>query len=174
MTGIDPSAEDGAPPRVTRESVSSESLSPVSDPYAIAGWNSRAERPGLPPRTLRAARVVSEALFRRDEGPPPAPRLDWLERDLSDFFGHVTLRARLLFRACLATVYWIAPLLLGRLPTLASLPVEARVEAIERLERTPLSLALLGAKAILCIVYYEHQDAADEIGWDQQCREPRS
>jgi hypothetical protein len=149
-----------------------ETASAEGDPYVIAGWDARAPRAGLPPRSLRAARLVSEALFCREDGPPPAERLDWLERDLADFFGHVTLRARLLFRACIATVFWLAPLLLGRLPTLARLSVAERVEALERLERTPLSLALLGAKAILCIVYYEHPDASAEIGWDQRCRGP--
>lgn len=144
-----------------------------ADPYVIAGWDSRASRRGLPPRTRRAVRVIGEALFRRDDGAPPKERLDYLERDLDDFFGHVTLRARLLFRACVATMFWIAPLLIGRMPTMARLTVAERIEALERLERTPLSLALLGAKAILCIVWYEHPDSAREIGWDQQCMGPR-
>lgn len=143
------------------------------DPYTIAGWDSRATRPGLPARSLRASRIVAEALFSRQEGPPPKDRLDWLEHDLSDFFGHVTLRARLLFRACIATLYWLAPLTGGRWRTMGGLEtVEERVEAIEAIERTPLSLALLGAKAILCILWFEHPDSAREIGWDQRCRLP--
>ncbi len=144
-----------------------------SDPYVIEGWDSRARRPGLPAGTLRAARAVAEALFAQEHG-PPADRLDWMIRDLGDFFGHVTLRARLLFRACIATIAWIAPLMIAKLPPISRLSVPERIEAIERLERSPLSLALLGAKAPLCIVYYEHPDAADEIGWDQRCKEPRS
>ena len=144
-----------------------------ADPYVIAGWDSRATRPGLPPRSLRAARIVAEALFSREGGPPPSDRLDWLERDLSDFFGHVSLRARLLFRACVATLYWLAPLTSGRFRTMGGLEsVEERVKAIEAIERTPLSLTLLGAKAILCIVWFEHPDSAREIGWDQRCRLP--
>lgn len=145
-----------------------------ADPYVVAGWDSRARRRGLPPRTLRAARSVAEALFTQPSGPPPAERLDWVERDLDDFFGHVSLRARLLFRACVATILWFAPLLVGRMPTLARLSVEERIEALERLERTPLSLPLLAAKAILSIVYYEHPDAARDIGWDQRCMGPGS
>lgn len=144
------------------------------DLYVVRGWDSRAARPGLPPRSVRAARVVAEALFARAEGAPPADRLDYLGDDLGDFFGHVTLRARVLFRACVAAVFWIAPLLLARLPPLSRLSVGERVEALERMERTPLSLALLGAKAILSIVYFEHPDAAAEIGWDQRCHEDRS
>jgi hypothetical protein len=143
-----------------------------SDPYVIDGWDSRASRPGLPPRVLRAAREVAAALFATDAGPPPRERLDYVERDLADFYGHVTLRARLVFRACVATVFWLAPLWLWRLPPLSRLSIAERVEAIERLERSPLALAVLGAKAILCIVYYEHPDAAREIGWDQACKGP--
>ena len=146
---------------------------PDADPYVIAGWDARARRPGLPARTRRAARVVAEGLFAQPSGPPPAERLDYLERDLDDFFGHVSLRARLLFRACVATMFWIAPLLVGRFSTMDRLSVDERVEALEKLERTPLSLALLGAKAILCIVYYEHPDAAADIGWDRECMGPR-
>lgn len=132
-------------------------------------WDGRAHAPGLSPRALGAARVVAEALFAREDGPPPAERLDWMERELADFFGHVTLRARLLFRACLATIYFLAPLTMGRLRTMRGLSVAERVAALHSLERTPLSLALLGCKAILCIVYFEHPDAAAEIGWDQEC-----
>lgn len=142
---------------------------PVVQDDAEIEWDGRAEAPGLPPRTLRAARLVSEALFSTDEGPPPAERLDWMEADLGDFFAHVSLRAKLLFRACLATVYLLSPLLIGRLRSMGGLSVEERIEALHALERTPLSLALLGMKAILCIVYYEHPEAAESIGWDQEC-----
>jgi hypothetical protein len=144
-----------------------------SDPYVIDGWSSRASRRGLPARSLRAARTLAEAIFTCDDGPPPAERLDWLIDDLADFFGHVTLRARLLFRACLATVFWLAPIAIGRFAPLSSLTIEERIRALEALERTPFSLPLLGAKAGLSVVYYEHPDAAAEIGWDQQCKKAR-
>ena len=145
---------------------------PDADPYVIAGWDGRAERRGLPRRTLSAARIVAEALFSRDGGPAPAERLDYLERELDDFFGHVSARARLLFRACIATLFWIAPLLLGRMSSLKGLGIAERVEALERLERTPLSLALLAAKAALSLIWYEHPESAREIGWDQRCKGP--
>lgn len=161
----------GACDNVARMSAEPVSALPVVKETEDLEWDGRAESPGLPARTLRAARLVSEAMFSTESGPPPAERLDWMEAELSDFFAHVTLRARLLFRACLATVYLLAPLLIGRLRTMAGLTVEERIDALHALERTPLSLALLGMKAILCIVYYEHPDAALEIGWDQECFE---
>ena len=146
----------------------------AADPYVIAGWDSRAHAPGLSRGALRSARAVAETLFSTESGPPPASRLDWLEADLSDFFGHVNWRARGLFRACVFAITWIAPLLVGALGRFGSLPLPRRIEALERLERTPLALALLGAKALLCIVWYEHPDSAAEIGWDRSCMGPRS
>lgn len=142
------------------------------DPYVIDGWDSRAPRPGLSRTVLRRARIVAEALFSTEEGPPPADRLDWMEEDLADFFGHLGLRGRLVFRVCLAAVYFLSPLMIGRLRTMAGLDLGERVSALLRFEETPLSLTLLACKAILCIVYFEHPDAAAEIGWDQRCLKP--
>lgn len=142
------------------------------NPYVIAGWDSRAPAPGVPPRTLRAARVIAEALYSSDVGPPPPARLDWLERDLGDFFGHTSLRARLLFRACIATIFWLAPLFSGRFATMASLDTSARIDALHRFERTPLALTLLATKAIVSLVWFEHPDSAAEIGWNSECKLP--
>ena len=38
--------------------------------------------------------------------------------------------------------------------------------------KTPLGLAVLGAKAMLCIVWYEHPAAQAEIGYDRGCLGP--
>ncbi|MFK7989398.1 MAG: hypothetical protein AB8I08_25505 [Sandaracinaceae bacterium] len=142
------------------------------DPYVIDGFDTRAHAPGLSKGALRSARVLAEGLFSTDEGPPPLARLDWMEQDLADFFGHTSRRAGWLFRACLVAVTVFAPLLIGRMPGLSRLSVEERVEALERMEQTPLSLALLAAKAILSLVYYEHPDASRAIGWDASCLGP--
>ena len=144
---------------------------PKTDDYVIDGWDSRAVKPGLSKGALRRARLIAEGLF-SEEGPVPKDRLDWLETDLGDFFGHVSRRARLIFWATCAAVYYLAPLTAGRFRTLGSLEWHERVHAIEAFEKTPLSLALLGCKAILSIVYFEHPDAAAEIGWDQECMKP--
>ena len=138
------------------------------------GWEPEAVKPGLSPRTLRWARALAEALFATDEGAPPSARLDWLEGELADFFGRVNLRSRLLFGSAVLAVTIAAPLLVRRLPPLPRLSLADRIEAVSRLERTPLSLALFLAKAILSICYYEHPDAAASIGWDQRCLEDES
>jgi len=124
---------------------------------------------GLGTRSLRTARAVAEALFSSEQGPPPHARLDWLTRDVDDFVAHAGSRARLLFRLSLFVVALVAPLLIGRLTRLSRLTVDERAEALDRFERSPVGPALLAVKAILCVLYYEHPDAAREIGFDGSC-----
>ncbi len=114
-------------------------------------------------------RAFGEAVFARDDGPPPDARMRWLVDDVDDFVAHLNTRSYLLFRLCLFVVTWVAPLLLLRFTRLASLPQDRRLQALEALERSPAALALFGARAIVSLVYYEHPDAAREIGWDQKC-----
>jgi hypothetical protein len=120
----------------------------------------------LPARTARAASRIAEALFHDGERPPPAERLAWMEADLADHVGRAGPRAVLVFRLLVFVTSWVAPLFTGALPPLARLPVERRVEVLARVERSPFSLAFLAVKALLCIVYYEHPDAAREMGFD--------
>jgi hypothetical protein len=122
----------------------------------------------IPRRTIANARAIAEALFSTDAGAPASDRLEFLERDLADFLAHVGLRARLLFRACVAAVVWIAPVLHGRLTPFARLSLADRVSALARMERSLFAMPFFGAKALLSIVYFEHADAAAEIGWDQR------
>lgn len=147
-----------------------ESDEPV-DPYVVRGVSLRAERPGFSRAGRRNVRAFAEALFSSDGAAPPRERMDWFETDVDDFIGHAPTRTRLLFAACLFTATWIAPLLAGRPFTrLGSLSVAHRIDALEAMERTPVvSLALFALKAVTSFVYYEHPDAAAEIGWDQRC-----
>ncbi len=129
------------------------------------------KKDGLSVGSKRDARAFAEAFFSRDGEPVAGDRLDVFERELSDFFGHVGGRARLLFLACLATATWGAPILHGRAFTrLGSLSIADRIEALEAMERVPVAqLALFAMKALTSFIYYEHPDAAAELGWDQRC-----
>jgi hypothetical protein len=118
---------------------------------------------------LLSARALAEALFSTEAGPPPAERLDWLVRELDDFLDRMGGRGRLLLLLSLFAVSWLAPLLTFRLRSLRSLPLPARIDALERLERSRLAMPLLAVKAILSVLYYEHPDAAREIGFDGAC-----
>lgn len=119
------------------------------------------------PRPLRrAARAFGEALFHDGSASPPPERLDWTLDDLEHFLALSGPRARAVFQASMLAVTTLAPLTLRRPGPLWRLSVPQRIEALERFEKTPLGLAVFGAKALLCIVYYEHPDSAAEIGFD--------
>ena len=120
-------------------------------------------------RWLRAVHGLAEVVFETDDGPPPAARLDWLCAELGDFFPRVGWRSRLVFRFSLLIIGLVAPLLVFRPWPLRWIPLHKRAAALERFERSPFGMALFAVKAILCIVYFEHPEAAAEIGVDGAC-----
>ena len=46
----------------------------------------------------------------------------------------------------------------------ATLPLEARIQALERFENGPLGIAMFAVKTLLCFIWYEHPDSAIEAG----------
>jgi hypothetical protein len=121
---------------------------------------------GLGPRAERAARAVIEAVFAPEGGEVPPERVTWVCRELDDFLARVTTRTYAIVLLSLFVVSVVAPLLARRVGPLAALARKDRVVALERLERSALAPALLAVKALLCVHYYEHPDAAREIGFD--------
>ncbi|MFW6023237.1 MAG: hypothetical protein ACOC9O_00700 [Myxococcota bacterium] len=126
-------------------------------------------RQGLTPRMRKATRAVAAALFRTEQGPPPADRLDWLVDDMDHFLALAGPRARLIYRLCLFAISALAPLFVGRPPPYRAMSEAKRAVALERLEKSPLGITVFGCKMLLCIVYYEHPDAARDIGFDGRC-----
>jgi hypothetical protein len=143
---------------------------------ALQEGGSVAERAGVPvSRVLvRRAREVAEAIFGTEHGAPPAERLDWLEAELQHFLGHAGAWARLVARVSFFATCVLGPLWLGKLRGLGTLPLAERQQVLHALERTPVALAALGARAMLCILYYEHPDAAREIHFDGRCLSGRA
>ncbi len=115
---------------------------------------------------------VAEAMFSSESGPPPADRIAWLCADLRDFLLKSGPRPRWIFTLAMFFTVWIAPLFIGKLPPFARLPVADRAEALERFERGTIvqSAAILAIKVTMCILYFEHPDAAHEIGFDGTCK----
>jgi hypothetical protein len=125
-------------------------------------------RPIVPEGVIRRARLVAEAVFQRTDGPPPPDRLDWLMLELEDFLARSGAQTRVVFGLSVFVVTVLAPLSIGRLRSLGSLPLRERVRALGRLEDR-LGPPVLAVKALLCILYYEHPDAAREVGFDGSC-----
>lgn len=128
---------------------------------AVTGVNSRVF---AYPRVVSSARIVAEAIFSTDAGPPPAERLDWLSTQFDDLLRRVSPIARLAFRAVLLVLSVLPPLYVGRPAPLRALDVPTRVRALARFERGFAAGALLMVRAMLCIIYYDHPDAAREVG----------
>ena len=110
----------------------------------------------------RSLIAIAEALFAGPDGPPPAERLTFILDDITDFLRHAGKRGRMIYRLALFAVVWIAPLTRLRRP-LHLVPVNQRIQRLERMEETVFGLAFFLVKTILCILYYEHPDAEAEI-----------
>jgi hypothetical protein len=123
-------------------------------------------RPIVRARTLRRLRVVAEAVFSTEHGAPPAARLDWLLAELEDFLARAGSRTRGVLGLAVFAVTVLAPLFAGHLPPLGRLPLRERARALTLLERSRFGAPVLAVKALLCVLYYEHPDAAREVGFD--------
>jgi len=128
----------------------------------------------LRPRTIRTLQAIAEAIFATEAGPPPPARIRWLCAEMDDLLNHAGPTARTFLRAATLAVAAAMPVF-GRRP----LPIErmslaARIKALDRLEHSFAVAPLLAVKAVLCILYYEHPDAAREVGFDGGCMGKRS
>lgn len=123
----------------------------------------------LRPRAIASAMAVAECLFASSGGPPPKTRLNWLGRELDDFLERIGADARSSYLLGLFALSVLGPLLSFSLTPLRSMDVERRARALSRVESSFASGLLLAVKAMLCIIYYEHPDAAESIGFDGRC-----
>lgn len=122
------------------------------------------------PRPLRpATRAFAEALFYTDAGAPDPERIDWLMDELDDFLACAGTRAQLVFQGAITALQTLAPLSDGKPVPLTMLKPEARAAAIEKFEETQLGLAVLGAKAMLCLIWYEHPEVRADVRIDGAC-----
>lgn len=110
-------------------------------------------------------RAVAEAIFSGPSGPPPAERIDWLCRDFDDLMRKAGPNARTVIRVFSQVISALAPAMIGRPPGLWRLSLPDRVRALRKLEASFASGALLAVRALICILYYEHPDAAREVGF---------
>lgn len=113
---------------------------------------------------LRQLQAFAEALFSTEAGPPPAARITWLMGEMEDYLHRAGPAARFVFFAALFAVSILAPVFIWRLPTLASLEVAERIDALTHMEESFAAAPVLAVKAFLSVVYYEHPDVQREVG----------
>lgn len=123
----------------------------------------------MPSMLREQTRAFAEAVFRSETSLPPEDRIEWLLGEVEDFLRRAGGRTRLVFTASMTAVSTLAPAIAGKLPPLSRLTTLERVHAIEAFEQTPLGMAVLGAKATVCILWYEHPDTMREVRIDTEC-----
>lgn len=125
--------------------------------------------PEPPASKMATLGTLAEIVFADEDGPPPPERVRWFVHEFDDFLSRVGARSRFIVSAAMGVVNRVSPLMALRPGPLRRLSRERQVLALERLEKSPLAPALLATKAGMCLVWFEHPDAAEEIGFDGLC-----
>lgn len=110
--------------------------------------------------------AIAGALFAEEDSAPPTDRLNWCVNQVDDVLTKSGGLGVFGYRVSLFVVSWVAPLLIFRLPRIARLSQEDRVRALVRLDQSVFKAMLFALKALLCIVYFEHPEAAAGVGFD--------
>ncbi len=118
---------------------------------------------------LASLGTLAEVVFATEDGPPSPDRIRWFIHEFDDFISRTGVRSRLIVGAAMGVVSRLSPLLALRPGPLHRLSSERQVLALERLEKSPAAAALLATKAAMCLVWFEHPEAAAEIGFDGKC-----
>lgn len=144
---------------------------------AVAEPRPRQRPKGLGRGSALLLRAVIEAVFaRRSEGgaliAPPDARVRWVDQELDDFLARASRPSYAIVIGSMWLVSLIAPLFLRRFNVLSALSLADRVRALEAVEASVFAPALLAIKALLSLHYYEHPDAAREVGFDGACLLP--
>lgn len=113
---------------------------------------------------LKTIESIAEALFSVEGVAPPRERISWINQEVFDYMSRVSVLGRFLFVCALFLVSRIAPIVVFRFCSLYRLSLDRRILALTRYESSALGASLIPIKAILCIIYYEHPDAAREVG----------
>ncbi len=113
--------------------------------------------------------AIAEALFATEAGPPDPRRVAWVCADFADFASRAQGRGRLVLLLSVWFLTWLAPLAVWRLGPLASLPLDLRAEALERVEGSGIGFIALAPKAMLCLMWFEHPDTQRETKTEPTC-----
>ncbi len=141
----------------------------LSTPTALAPLRDEDGSAIVSPRVVRRMCVIAEAAFTTRVGPPPQARMDWLALEMEDYLARSGSRTRFILGLAVLAVWLLAPLGVKRLTSLERMSLGDRIQALTQLEAGRFGGAVLAVKALLCVVYYEHPNAAEEIGFDGLC-----
>jgi hypothetical protein len=124
------------------------------------------ERTTLTRRDRIVLRAVAEAMFSQD-GELDESRLDAHVDEVDAFISNASRQLRVGLRLALFVVRLAPVLLFFRMRLLESLSIDERVTVLARLERSrfaELSLAFVGWRAVMTMVFYEHPAELAALG----------
>lgn len=125
------------------------------------------ERSTLTRRDRIVLRAVAEAMFSQD-GEVEESRLDAHVDEVDAFISNASKPLRVGLRLALFIVRIAPVLLFFRMRALESLSVDERVTVLARLERSrfaELSLAFIGWRTVMTLVFYEHPAELAALGY---------
>ena len=112
---------------------------------------------------LRSIRAISEAIFSEDSEAMDQARLDWLVYQYDDFMSRAPAKQRLLFSLATTILSILSPLFILRPVGFSSLTHQDKIRALRKFESRPVGKLLIPVRAILCLIYYEHPHAAEQL-----------
>ncbi len=117
-------------------------------------------------------RAIAEALF-TDEAPLDDAMLEAFVTNIDGFMSPAskTLRAGLML--LLEVLRWLPIVVVRKLSTFEGLPIEARTEMLDRMDRSRFSLfplIVVAFKTMLTIPYYEDDERLRAIGYPGAAR----
>jgi len=112
----------------------------------------------------RQIKCISETFFSADTTPVDSQRLEWLVREYCDFMSRAPKKQRFLFRTAITVIAFLAPLFIWKIGPFSTLNFRDRVRALRVFEHRKIGKILVPVRAILCLIYYEHPEAARTLG----------
>jgi hypothetical protein len=125
-------------------------------------------RTTLSPRHRRVVHAFTEAFFFDPENPFPEGRLDAVVKDCDGFVSPASKTLRFGLRLILDVMRLIPVLVVGKLALFDELPVEKRVEMLDRMETSKFilfTLMVVAFKTILAVVFFEDPRELKAMGY---------
>ena len=141
-------------------------------PGAVVPKSRDWERTTFGPFSRRAISGLAEALFTDPDAPADrgaAARFEWVAADADAMISNASGQMRVFMRLTVIALELLPVLFVGRLARCSSLPLDARVRYLQRVEAgklTQTAMLVVVWKTLLTILYFEHPEAAPRLGYD--------
>jgi hypothetical protein len=126
------------------------------------------KRTTLGPRNRRMVAAIAEALFSEDGEPLEAGMLEDFVTNIDGFMSMASKTLRLGLLLMLEALRWLPIVIMRKFATFDDLPITARTEMLDRMDRSRLSffpLMVVAFKTMLTLAYFEDDARLRAIGY---------